>query len=130
VTVALRRLSSVRLPVTAVRIDLAGRLGECRGLADSLRSDMLLCECRPELGLVALYVGPRPAGSAADLRIEARIGEELTRVLLAEGRYELLQTAQVAMVHRAADLLSEGLLEAALCDAPSRPLVDLIPQAA
>lgn len=96
----------------------------------TLRSDMLLAEHRPGVGLVVLYIGPRPAGPNCEATVEARIGQELTRVLLSEQRYDLLSSARVAMVHRELDLMTDGLLDVALRAADSIPLVDLLPQAA
>lgn len=130
VTRAVERLADLRLTATAARVDLACSAKDCRDLAETLRSDMLLAEHRAGQGLVVLYIGPRPAGSTCKSVIEARIGQELTRLLISEQRYDLLSSAKVAMVHRELDLLTDGLLDMALDAADSTPLVDLLPQAA
>lgn len=130
VTRAIERLSDLRLTATVVRVDLACGPVSCRDLAMTLRSDMLLAEHRPGVGLVVLYIGPRPAGPNCEATVEARIGQELTRVLLSEQRYDLLSSARVAMVHQELDLMTDGLLDVALRAADSIPLVDLLPQAA
>ncbi|WP_119168530.1 hypothetical protein [Algihabitans albus] len=129
-TRAVERLADLRLVATAVRVDLACGPLDCRDLAETLRSDMLLAEHRVGLGLVVLYIGPRPAGPNCESVIEARIGQELTRVLISEQRYDLLSSARVAMVHRELDLLTDGLLDMALHAADATSLVDLLPQAA
>ncbi len=130
VTRALARLAGLRLTVTAVRLDLACGPLSSRDLAETLQSDLLLAEHRPGLGLIALYVGPRPNGPEGAAVVERRLGEELTRVLFSEQRYDLLASARVAMVHCDADLLSDGLLESSLQAADSLALGDLLPQAA
>lgn len=130
VTRTLERLSGLRLSVTAVRLAIECDPAEGRELASRLQSDLLLTEYRPGLGLLALYVGPRPAGPAGDRVLEARIVEELTRALFAEPLYAQVQRCAVAMVHRQADMLVDGMLDQALHDAPATPLVDLLPRAA
>ena len=102
VTRAIERLSDLRLTATVVRVDLACGPVSCRDLAMTLRSDMLLAEHRPGVGVV----------------------------VLSEQRYDLLSSARVAMVHRELDLMTDGLLDVALRAADSIPLVDLLPQAA
>ena len=72
VTRAIERLSDLRLTATVVRVDLACGPVSCRDLAMTLRSDMLLAEHRPGVGLVVLYIGPRPAGPNCEATVEAR----------------------------------------------------------
>jgi hypothetical protein len=130
VTRALERLAGLRLKVTAIRLDAGCGQRTGRALAEALGSALLLTEFRPGLGLVALYVGPRPAGPEGERVLAARIAEDLTRALFVEHRYGAFDDARIAMVHCEVDALTDGMLDQALRAETPMPLVDLLPRAA